>query len=127
MRRNGSIDVLRIISAIAVLSIHVISACGIGVGNESIVDGGHLEGAHELLKWSVPVFFMITGYCLLCKETCTYRYCFQHVGKYLGVLCTLGLFYALLEEVFNARTINASVLKNSVLNVISGKLWDHMR
>ena len=127
MKRKYSIDILRIISAIAVIIIHVVSS---PVANSAVeVDASlttNLNLIHNLMNWSVPAFFMITGYCLLRKKICTYEYCFSHVLKYVSVLFTVGLFYALLEEVFASKTLNFSILVQSVKNVISGNLWDHM-
>lgn len=127
MERKYSIDILRIISAIAVVIIHVVSA---PVANSTVeVDVSlvaNLKLIHTLMNWSVPAFFMITGYCLLRKKTCTYEYCFSHVLKYVSVLFTIGLFYALLEEVFISKTLNFLIFIQSVKNVISGNLWDHM-
>lgn len=127
MTRKYSIDILRIISAIAIVLIHVVSAPV--VNRVSDVDDAlitNLKLIQTLMNWAVPVFFMITGYCLLKKDKCTYKYCFSHVLKYIGVLFTVGLFYALLEEFFKAKTISASMIARSILNVISGRLWDHM-
>ncbi len=127
MERKSSIDLLRILSAVAVILIHVISAPM--VNSSAVIDPSlatNLTLFHTLMNWSVPVFFMITGYCLQKKKEVTYQYCFSHVLKYTCVLFTIGLAYALMEEVFTAKTINASVLVQSILNVISGHLWDHM-
>lgn len=127
MERKYSIDILRIISAIAVVIIHTVSA---PVTNSTVeIDMllvNNLKLIHTLMNWSVPVFFMITGYCALKKQNCTYNYCFSHVIKYVCVLFTVGLFYALLEEVFNIKTLNFLTIANSVKNVISGNIWDHM-
>ncbi len=127
MERKNSIDILRIISAIAVIVIHVISA---PVTNSTAeIDTtlrSTLDLIHTLLNWAVPVFFMITGYCVLRKQECSYKYCFSHVIKYICVLFTVGLFYALLEEVFNAKTFSFAIFISSVKNVISGNIWDHM-
>ncbi len=127
MERKYSIDILRIISAIAVVIIHVVTA---PVANSAVeIDEllvNNLELVHNLMNWSVPVFFMITGYCVLRKQECSYNYCFSHVIKYVSVLFTVGLFYSLLEEVFTAKTLNFSTCVQSVKNVISGNIWDHM-
>ena len=127
MERKYSIDILRIISAIAVIIIHIVSA---PVTNSAVaIDASlkiNLNLIHILMNWSVPVFFMITGYCLLKKKECTYEYCFSHVLKYICVLFTVGLFYALLEEIFVSKTLNVSIFIQSLLNVIRGNLWDHM-
>lgn len=127
MERKYSIDLLRVISAIAVIIIHVVSA---PINNNTVADNvsitTNLNLIHTLMNWSVPVFFMITGYCLLKKKECTYEYCFSHVIKYLCILFTVGLFYSLLEEIFVHKTINISLFIQSIRNVIEGNLWDHM-
>ncbi len=127
MERRASIDLLRIMSAIAVITIHVISApvtSSTAVIAESLLH--NLNLIHALMNWSVPVFFMITGYCVLQKREVTYTYCFSHVLQYVCVLFTVGLAYGLMEEVFTSRTINFSIFMNSILRVVSGNLWDHM-
>lgn len=127
MERKYSIDLLRVFSAFAVVIIHAVSS---SVANSTVkIDVlllSNLNTIHNLMNWSVPVFFMITGYCLLRKENCSYKYCFSHVVKYVCVLFTVGLFYALLEEIFVSKIVNVSVLIKSLFNVISGNLWDHM-
>lgn len=127
MTRKYNMDLLRIISAMAIIVIHIVTA---PVAHSAVrIDTGiitFLTLTHALMKWAIPVFFMITGYCMLLKEECTYKYCFQHVLKYICVLFTVGLFYSLLEEFFYARDIGISNVAKSVVNVISGNLWDHM-
>ena len=126
MTRKYNIDILRIVSALAIIGIHIIrcpihNSTAIAPALES-----NLSMAHRLLLWAVPVFFMITGYCLMQKQDCTYKYAFKHVRKYIAVLFTVGLFFALLELFFAQRTINFSIIKTAFLNVIVGNLWDHM-
>ena len=73
MERKYSIDLLRVISAIAVVIIHTVCS---PVGNSLFEFDSllikNLDRIHALMNWSVPVFFMITGYCLLRKEDCSY-------------------------------------------------------
>lgn len=127
MNRNYSIDILRIISAAAVIIIHVVTS---PVANSKNMIEASLENnlniTHNLMLWSIPVFFMITGYCLLKKQECTYKYCFSHVLKYTAVLFTVGLFYALTEEIYSASTVSGTVFIKAVTDVITGNLWDHM-
>lgn len=127
MTRKYSIDILRILSAIAVVIIHVVTApvnnasAPIAPGLESI-----LHMIHALCYGAVPIFFMITGYCMMLKKECTYRYCFSHVAKFVGVLLTVGLCYALMEEVYAARTLNLAMILRGLRAVLEGKLWDFM-
>ena len=127
MGRKNSIDVLRFVSALAIVVIHVVTA---PVAHASLPSdtalAQRLETAHTLMRWAVPVFFMITGYCLTLKQECGYRYCFGHVKKYIAVLFTVGLVYALLEEVYHGRGLQRDTLLRALRRVISGDLWDHM-
>lgn len=126
MTRKYNIDILRIISALAIIGIHAIR-CPIHNATSISPDlEANLSMIHRLLLWAVPVFFMITGYCLMQKQDCTYKYAFKHVKKYVVVLFTVGLAFALLELFFAERTINLSIIKTAFLNVIVGNLWDHM-
>lgn len=126
MTRKYNIDILRIISALGIIGIHIMrgpihAATEIDVALES-----NLSLIHRLLLWAVPVFFMITGYCLMQKKDCTYNYCFKHVYKYIAVLFTVGLFYALLELVFANRTVTPQIFLTAIINVLGCNLWDHM-
>lgn len=127
MNRRGSIDVLRIVSAIAVVTIHVVTA---PVGNvtkdikTSTIE--ILNLIHNLMLWAVPSFFMITGYCLMKKEECGYKYCLKHALKYIVVLFTVGLGYALMEQLFCSRSFSFGIVGAALSNVICGNLWDHM-
>ena len=111
IQRNNSMDLLRVMASIAVVIIHVSTA---PVGSASMtVSGGilkNLELIHILMQWSVPVFFMITGFCMMQKEICTYSYCFSKVLKYIGTLFTVGLFYALLEGIFIEKAMKDSII-----------------
>ena len=127
MNRRYNIDVLRIIAAMAVVTIHVVTApVGNAEGMVSFQMREQLNLIHNLMMWSVPVFFMITGYCLMIKEECTYRYCLKHVLKYVAVLFTVGLFYALLEQIFQSRTVSLKIIGSTIMNVVNGNLWEHM-
>lgn len=127
MQRNNSIDILRVMATIAVIIIHVSTA---PVGSASYAVPGNvlksMELIHILMQWSVPVFFMITGFCMMQKDSCTYTYCLSKVLKYIGALFTVGLFYALLEGVFYAKTINLTIVVNAFKSVIGGYTWEHM-
>lgn len=127
IQRNNSIDLLRVMASIAVVFIHVSTA---PVGSASVAVSGeilkNMELIHILMQWSVPVFFMITGFCMMQKESCKYSYCFSKVLKYIGTLLTVGLFYALLEGVFTEKTINLRIIVNAFKSVISGYTWEHM-
>ena len=126
-QRYHSIDLLRVMASMAVVFIHVSTA---PVGSASMAVSGrilkNLELIHILMQWSVPVFFMITGFCMIQKKTCTYAYCFSKVSKYVATLFTVGLFYALLESVFTEKSVSFKILVNAFKSVIGGYTWEHM-
>ena len=132
MSRKNSIDILRVLGALAVVALHTLNAPVVAYKGElSASLLYNLKSVEILMGWVVPVFFMITGYCLSNKKECSYKYCFSHVKKYVIVLFTIGLFYALLEEIYSAMGSGAplfslSMLGRALLNVINGNLWDHM-
>lgn len=127
MERKNSIDLLRIISAVAIVVIHTVST---PVSYSPVdIDGNlwcNLYLIHVAMNWAVPVFFMITGYCLLKKPSLTYKYIFAHIWKYVCVLFTVGFAYGLMGEIFEYRTINLAIILQALYNVVAGELWDHM-
>lgn len=127
MERKYSIDLLRIISAIAVIAIHVCSSpVTYSVQPLSEALKNTFFTIQLLLSWCIPVFFMITGFCILRKKEYTYKQCFPHVLRFVIVLLTVGLLYSLMEEVFLAKTVNFTVIFKAIINTLAGKSWVHM-
>ena len=127
MNRNSSIDLLRIAGAFAIVIIHAVSSTITykAIDASAEVSKG-FDLVHILMMWAVPVFFIITGYCLGLKKECTYKYCLSHALKYTAILLTIGLFYALLEEVYEVNTVSFLIFLNALKNVYTGNLWAHM-
>lgn len=127
MERKYSIDLLRIISAISVVIIHVCSS-PITYSTQPLEEGlkNTFTFIQFLMTWCIPVFFMITGYCILGKKEYTYKNCLSHVIKFVMVLLTVGLFYSLMEAVFSAGTVDFGVIFNAFVNTLAGKSWTHM-
>lgn len=127
MKRNYSIDLLRILAAMAVVVIHTVSGPVANYSGDLPGDlTANLHRIHNLMNWAVPAFFMITGYCILGKKTYSYAQSFSHVAKFVAVLFTVGLGYALLEEAAKAMQFQPAMIRTAIQNVIRGKLWDHM-
>ena len=125
--RHYGIDALRVVCSIAVVLIHIVTAPV--SASKTIVDSQVLQCLnviHNMLNWSVPCFFIITGFCMLAKDECSYRYCLSHIKKYILCLMTIGFAQALLESIYIERRISLDVIVNAITNVIAGNLWDHM-
>lgn len=95
--RKANIDLLRVISAAAIVILHSETA---PIGNASspipLLTEQILTVIHSLTLWAVPAFFIITGYCLLLNQSVVTNTVFLHIRKFVIVLFTVGLFYALL-------------------------------
>lgn len=68
--RKANIDLLRVISAAAIVILHSVAA---SMGNTSspipLLTEQILTVIHSLTLWAVPAFFIITGYCLLLNQS----------------------------------------------------------
>ena len=123
----GNLDVLRCVAALAVVCIHVVAGSVHSYNGELHTDLlKSLQTIQYFMKWSVPVFFIMTGY--FCGKHASYPYFFalKKVKKFVLALITIGFFYALLECVFSTNHLGTNEITKAILNVLNGKLWDHM-
>lgn len=119
-RKNSPfISVLRIVAAFAVVMIHT----RIFANHET----PSYQFVYATVLWSVPVFFMITGYIFLgIKKNLEYKDMTKYILRFLLVLLVLGMFFSLSERVFVARTFQFSMLGYAFLDVVQKNLFDHM-
>ena len=94
------ISILRIVAAFAVVMIH------------TRILANHATPAYNFVYavalWSVPVFFMISGYIFLgIKQKVEYKNIAKNVFCSLTVLVALGMFFSLSERVFISCNIFA--------------------
>ena len=126
--RNYRIDILRCVSAFFIVVIHVVST-SVAYNDTAVAQATVrlLNVVHNLSSWAVPVFFMITGFCVLGDDReCTWQWTFRHVIKFIGILFTVGWFYALLEYVYMERTVSLRAVFLSLVDVLNGNTWTHM-
>ena len=126
--RNERIDILRVVSAFFIVVIHVVSA-SVTYNDTAVAQSTvqRLNVVHNLSSWAVPVFFMITGFCVLGDDReCTWQWAFRHIGKFIGILFTVGWFYALLEYVYMERKLTLGAAGLSLVDVLNGNTWTHM-
>ena len=127
-QNTGFLSLLRILSALAVVVIHVVASSvtnHTGAVSDTVVQV--LDVVHVFMNWSVPVFFMITGFIFLgLKKECEFPKMKKYILRFLAALFVFGFCYAMLERVYSAHTINLAVLLGSVKDIFTGNLWDHM-
>lgn len=113
------ISVLRILAALAVVVIHTRSV--------TFHETNSYDFVHACMLWSVPVFFMITGYIFVgVKKIADYSSVKNNIIKFLVILFTLGFFYAICQRFFETKTITVMLFVNSFFDVLKGNLFDHM-
>lgn len=127
-KRIEYIDWLRIISAIAVIGIHITmtqpnnySVQEIGKSNYTI-----LTCVYTLIQWAVPVFLMISGNLLLHSNKLAFTKVKKMSLRMGAVLLLFGSAFALLEQVFERKTLEIGMLPNSVLMTLQQKSWSHL-
>ena len=120
-RENHSIvfiTLLRIIAAIAVVMIHTKTLTDFDTKGYYFL--------HCCVLWSVPAFFMITGYIFLgLKTNITYKHVKKNIVRFVVTLFTVGWFYAILQRVFEDG-ISWQTFVYSFIDVLQGELWAHM-
>ncbi len=125
--RKNSLDILRIIAAFAVVLFHVL---GSSANNDPEIQQNIHRAAtafSAVLQWHVPVFFMITGYLWLSDDkNCTFKKMLPNIRRFIFVLFTFGLGYAMMERFFAERSVSITLLWASLQDVLTGSLWDHM-
>ena len=82
--------------------------------------------ANAFRAWAVPVFIMVSGALFLARKTPVKKMYAKYIARILFATVLFGTVYALMEIVFTEKTLNAALFFRALLNVYSGKLWDHM-
>ena len=121
---------LRCIGAAAVVMIHVTSGI---MDNYPVAKVGIAralawsEMQVALLRWAVPAFLMITGALLLNPDkNVGWEKVAAYVRRMALVLCTFGLAFCFLQELFVRKTISIGLLTSSVLDLLSGRGFSHL-
>lgn len=123
------LNILRLLSTIAVVILHVIT-------NPSIININYYTDSELFIMklllnffvWCVPVFCMISGIIFLNPEkeisiTIMFK---KYIFRILTALLIFGSLFSLMEIVFVERHFAISQLFLSFYNVIVSKSWDHL-
>lgn len=121
------IEVLRVISMLAVIIIHIV-ASDANINELTFINDTFYNLLHTLMNFCVPIFVMISGYLLLNRnKSITIKQIFcKYILRMILILLTFGILYSLLEQIFETRNINIKQIGTAILDVITGNLWDHM-
>ena len=126
-KRKIYLDILRIIATIAVIVIHIVAipllqqdVKSINFTIYTIID--------SLARFSVPVFFMMSGALFLGnKETNYKKLYFKNILRLFICLCIFFFFYSYLGTYFTTnKLLNTNEIKNIIKSFLSGKLYIHL-
>lgn len=126
-RKIEFIEWLRVISAIAVIGIHVT----ITLPNNSSIEiiGMYnyiaLTGVYTSLQWAVAVFLMISGYLHLQSDV-TIKKVVKMMLRMGKVLIVFGTLYAILEQVFSLKSFKIQMVPVAFLMTLEQRSWSHL-
>ena len=128
IQKRTDIELLRVISMIAVIVIHVVGNTleTFGLSNKTAITVYTI--IKQLMFFALPIFFMLSGMLFLnnkknisIKEMLK-KYCL----RILIVTLIVGFFFCCLEIIFTTKTFCFSDLFKAFINVVEGKSWSHM-
>lgn len=127
--RQTWISCLRIVSTLAVIWLHT---NGTIYGNQELFTLSDEQIKwftvnYYIMKWSVPVFLMITGALLLRhdRKITMYECIFKYSRRQLFAELLFGTFYAAIIEVTN-NGIGPLIVTKSILGSITGNTSSHL-
>lgn len=120
-------DILKVISLFAVIFMHII-------GNTINTFGlnGFAKSIYDIICYlcyfAVPIFVMVSGGLFLNpnKDINIKNILKKYVLRIFICLFIFGMFYSVLEIYFNTKSIGLFLVYDSIKNIITGELWDHM-
>lgn len=120
-------DILRVVAALSVALYHVLTSAYNLDPTVSEQTATLVAALAKTLLWHVPTFLLITGFLWLSDEKeCTYKKVWPAIRRFIIVLFTVGLMFAVMERVFKYRTFALGMIGWSLADVLVGFLWDHM-
>lgn len=126
-KRKSFLDILRVVAALGVALYHVLTSAANLDPTVSEQTVAFVDALSRTLLWHVPTFLLITGFLWLSDEKeCTFARIWPGVRRFVLVLFTVGLMYAVLERFFRYRSLSVGLFLWSVADVLVGNLWDHM-
>ena len=126
-----NISILRIISTIGVIWLHINSTIVDNLDLYNIRGGGiyyFFSFNLEIMKFAVPIFLMITGVLLLNsnKKIRIPDLFSKYILKIFLALLLFGTFFAFLILLFENKSINLMMIMMSFLYVLVGKSFSHL-
>lgn len=121
---NFGISILRILATFSVIMIHVSGPVIVKFGKVSSFDWNVANFYDSISRYSVPVFFMISGALLLGREFEIKHFLKNRLGKIIPPFLFWSLFYSLTNRyVFNNEPLNISKIIKDIFYGSEYHLW----
>ena len=86
-----------------------------------------LSSISLLLRWAVPVFFMISGAVLIRDDrNTTYSEVYKYCRRILLALLFFGTMFSMIEIFMDEKTLSFQMFSEAFFNVLIGKSWAHL-
>lgn len=127
-RRELWLDILRVVSACAVVLMHTVT------GSVNIMNTGQYSQGHiflilmDLVTWCVPVFLMISGYLFLDphKEISFAKMLKKYCLRIVLALLVFGIPFSCLELILAERRFRIGMLWDGLVMVCTMQSWSHL-
>lgn len=127
--KQADISLLRIAATVGVVLTHTCDATA--ELHRALLPAGQMvfyRAVARFFWWHVPVFFMITGALFLSRERtlkaadCVMKY----ARRIVLALVIYGIPFALLELMFDQKTLTLAMVGQAALNTLNGQNWAHL-
>lgn len=121
------VDLLRVISTMAVIVLHV-AAAEWNKFNIYSTQWQVLNIYDSLVRWSVPIFVMISGMFFLNpeKNITTSKIYKKYIPRIFGALLFFSLFYYVFIAILNGQTLDEIYVKEIINNIKTGVVRYHL-
>lgn len=121
------ISLLRVTATIAVIFLHTCSTVRdrLEVSYEQYL---FFDTIISLMRWSVPIFFMITGILLLDDtKKITIRDTYKkYAFRMVLALIVFGIPFSIMEIFMETKQFSLELIWKAVINIINGDSWNHL-
>ena len=128
-KKNMTLEYIRALSTIAVVSIHTVNSGIIYSGDDALhALVAFFLAIKNIIYWAVPCFLMITGYLLLNPEkSVPIKKLFgKYILRMVLVLATFGAAFSWIEIFFDEKYFAPVQILQTYGNILTGNTWAHL-
>ena len=127
MKKISYLNILKILGSVAVVLIHVISRSWYDLSPNS-TNFTYLTIFDSLVRWAVPIYFMVTGAIFLNEEKkITFKdLFFKYILRIFLIFFFWNMLYGCLTSIVYDHTFSLNIFMNNLLGTLQGKNVYHL-